>query len=106
MSLYTEADIRRWQRSAALALAGLLKRAADAELPAISWTVLTGRELHGAVQCRDGDRRDLFEFWRQHLGLTERKPGRSLGVLRLCAYGEFDGVRVALTADIYEDDEQ
>lgn len=106
-NFYTAGDVRRWQRDAAHTLTRLLKRAADAELPAISWTVHPGRELRGEVMAREeGDRVALFELWKTHLDLKEQRPPvLSLGVLRLRATGRLDGVHISLTVDIFEDEQ-
>lgn len=109
MSLFgaiTESDRTRWQAEAAQSLAGLLAEARAAGLPAVRWTLDTGRRFHGEV-VRMGswsaeDQRAAFEVWAAHLG-ADRQPERTVagrGILR--AVAERGPVSITLRAELDE----
>jgi hypothetical protein len=105
-----------WQRRAAAVLAKLLERAAQAGLPAITWSVegRGGARLIGRCEAREPrQRRGDFDAWRTALASwTGPRPGGRPGPaggaaagLRMASHWErFDGVTVILTADVITED--
>jgi hypothetical protein len=89
-------------------LGQLLDRAAEADLPAIDWTVTaSGERVLGRCTAfpGPGQRRADFEAWRSLLGADASEAAASREVTRLSARAERDEGRVAveIVADLYDD---
>ena len=103
----TQADQARWQRQAAAELCRILDECAG--LPPVAWTVgpagclLAGR-INGLAPA--GQVRAAFTAWRAALALEDRReqPGGG-GTVHLHAAARRGGVKVRITATVFEDGE-
>ena len=101
----TQADRARWQRQAAAELARILD--AHPELPAIAWTVgPAGSVLVGEVNglAPAGQVRAEFAAWRDVLALGDYRERAGGGTVRLHACGRRGGVRVRISATVFEEE--
>ncbi len=104
----TQADRACWQRQAVRELSLILDGCAG--LPAIAWTVgPAGSVLAGRVNglAPAGQVRAVFAAWRAALALEENRerPGGE-GTVLLHASARRGGVRVRVTATVFEEDGQ
>lgn len=104
----TDDDLRRWQIRKADRLAKLLKGAAKAKLPPLTWTAPPAGPLLGVADSGDAaKRRETFEQWVTFLG-AERGAGWGNGVTQyLTAYVTPEGRdfrEIAISARIPLDD--
>jgi hypothetical protein len=96
-----------WQRRAAAELAVIL--AAHRDLPTITWTVApAGCTLIGQISslAGPGQVRATFHEWRAALSLDDehREPVSDGGTVYLRAMSRRGGVRVRLTATVFNDE--
>jgi hypothetical protein len=97
-----------WQRRAARELAAILD--AHRDLPSIAWTVgAAGCALVGHINglAPAAEVRAVFELWRVPLMLTEHSEAScGGGRTYLRAAADRHGVRVRLTATVYDDQDE
>ena len=102
----TQEERAGWQRRAAAELGGIL--AAHWDLPCISWTVgPAGSVLVGQVSglAPAAQVRNVFGAWRLALALEDyREHPASGATARLHAAARRSGVRVRLTATVFDDE--
>ena len=104
----TQADRTGWQRQAVRELASIIEDCAG--LPLIAWTVgAAGPVLAGRVNglLAAGQARAVFAAWRAALALRDsrERPG-SGGTVFLQASAHRGGVKVRLTATVFEEETQ
>lgn len=103
MTPVTDTERLAGQFRALALLDGLLDRAIAEHLPPITWRIDTTGQLKGQVYA-SSNRRETYARWRDAIGPpdTEREEfGRVTA-----AWERIDRVRVVLTADLRDDEEQ
>jgi hypothetical protein len=105
----TDAERAGWQRRAAAELVRILD--AHRDLPVIGWTVgRTGATLVGRIDpfAPAAKVRQVWHAWRLALSIEE-DPGQTRfgnGATYLRCVAERDGIQLALTATIFNNDEE
>jgi len=103
----TQAERARWQRRSAARLTEILESCQD--LPLIAWTVVPAGSLlagHVSGLSPDAQARRVFSAWAAALRLGERRETVcGTGTALLHAAADLGGVRVRLTATVFDDDQ-
>lgn len=92
-------DRARWQRQAAHTLTEILRQ--HPRLPVIAWTITpVGICAHVSVPADPRRTEQVFTAWRTALHLPEQRHPHPEGTghVHLHARGQFNGIRVSLTA--------